>query len=116
MPLTADTRHALDLLARADHGQVAASVRALPFLATARHAVVADRLLLRLCGHQHACAGQIVAYGTGAADHWSVQVVGLCETAEPTVEERALIPGDAPTDPVYLWVTPEYATVHTEED
>ncbi|MET8982512.1 pyridoxamine 5'-phosphate oxidase family protein [Streptomyces sp. NPDC004539] len=115
MPLTADTRHALDLLARADHGQVAASLRALPFLATARHAVVADRLLLRLCGHQSACAGQIVAYGTGTADHWSVQVVGPCEAAEPTPEERALVPGDGHGEPVYVWVTPQYATVHTEE-
>ncbi|QNP71447.1 pyridoxamine 5'-phosphate oxidase family protein [Streptomyces roseirectus] len=115
MPLTADTRHALDLLARAEHGQVAASLRALPFLAPARHAVVADRLLLRLCGRQGTCAGQVVAYGAGTADRWSVQVVGVCETAEPTAEERALFPADGLKEPLYLWVTPECATVHVEE-
>lgn len=114
-PLAADTRYALDLLARTDHGHLAATRRALPVLAGARHVVVGDRLLLRLHGDNGTCAGQIVAYGTGDADHWSAQVIGVCTPADPEEARHTPLAADAPDGSLYLWVTPQFATVQAEE-
>ncbi|MDQ0600380.1 hypothetical protein QF037_004725 [Streptomyces canus] len=85
------------LLARTDYGRVATSMRALPFLALARHVVDDGRVLLRLpgnCGYHRACAGGVVAYGADnlgsarpGAGLWSVQVVGECSAYEPTAAE-----------------------------
>ncbi|MDQ0934139.1 hypothetical protein QFZ49_004079 [Streptomyces turgidiscabies] len=45
-----DEQRAADLLGRVEHGRVATSMRALPFLASARHIVVDGRVLVRLHG------------------------------------------------------------------
>ncbi|MGW1722536.1 pyridoxamine 5'-phosphate oxidase family protein [Streptomyces sp. NPDC002306] len=135
-----DVERALALLGRSPYGRVAASLRALPFLATTRHVVADGRLLVRLHGghgYHRACAGQIVAYGAdgavgavdragpvaagaaGAAGRWSVQVVGVCAAIEPTAAERDLFgpPPDLvdgePYEPVYLCVIPQLVTVHS---
>ncbi|WP_442817184.1 pyridoxamine 5'-phosphate oxidase family protein [Streptomyces sp. NBC_01334] len=66
-----DERLAVDLLARTQYGRVAASLRAMPFLACARHIVVDGRLLLRMHrghGYHRACAGHVVAYGSDNLD------------------------------------------------
>ncbi|WP_030559559.1 pyridoxamine 5'-phosphate oxidase family protein [Streptomyces aureocirculatus] len=120
---------ALELLRRTDYGRVATSMRALPFLAVARHVVVDGRILLRMhcgLGHHQACVGSVVAYGadnlsTGTAPggQWTVQFLGLCEPAEPTRAELDLFgPGPDYVDgedfsPVYLRLTPQTARVHT---
>lgn len=122
---------AVDLLARTDHGRVATSVRALPFLACARHIVADGRILIRMpgsLGHHRACAGSVVAYGSdnlGSARPgealWSVQVVGACTAYEPTAAEIARF-GPAPErvdgepyEPVYLSVAPQFGTVHSTD-
>ncbi|MEV7287792.1 pyridoxamine 5'-phosphate oxidase family protein [Streptomyces sp. NPDC093252] len=66
------------------------------------------------------------ADGQGGPDgphgHWSVQIVGACEAAEPTPGELSRL-GPAPRvvdgepySPVYLRVTPQFATVHSTDD
>jgi pyridoxamine 5'-phosphate oxidase-like protein len=126
-----DEQLAAGLLGRVEHGRLAASMRALPFLATARHIVVGGRVLLRMhkgYGHHRACAGSVVAYGADSLGspragegHWSVQVVGVCKTVEPTSAQLALFGpaprrvDDAPFEPVYLEVTPEFVTVHSTD-
>ncbi|MER6691863.1 pyridoxamine 5'-phosphate oxidase family protein [Streptomyces minutiscleroticus] len=128
---TDDRRLAADLLRRVDHGRVASSMRALPFLAAARHIVDGRRLLLRMHkggGHPTACAGSVVAYGAdnlnsaAPADAlWSVQLVGLCEPVEPTPDQLhrfgpapRRVDG-APYEPVYLRIDPAIVTVHLTE-
>ncbi|MET8831055.1 pyridoxamine 5'-phosphate oxidase family protein [Streptomyces sp. NPDC004610] len=133
----ADLSLATDLLGRIAYGRVAASMRALPFLVPARHIVSDGRVLLRLPGrggYPQACEGQIVAYGADSLGplgtpvpdapdgHWSVQIVGACEAAEPTPGELTRL-GPAPRvvdgepyAPVYLRVTPQFATVHSTDD
>ncbi|MFJ9176830.1 pyridoxamine 5'-phosphate oxidase family protein [Streptomyces sp. NPDC102360] len=124
-----DRDRAFELLARVPYGRVATSMRALPFLASARHIVAGERLLLRVhrgLGHHEACIGSVVAYGAdnlgqeGPEDEgqWSVQCVGTCEQVEPTTAELELF-GPAPHysdddlfDPVYLRVAPQFVTVH----
>ncbi|MFD9071522.1 pyridoxamine 5'-phosphate oxidase family protein [Streptomyces lasiicapitis] len=120
---------AYELLRRTDYGRVATSMRALPFLAVARHVVVDGRILLRMhggLGYHQACAGSVVAYGadnlgteTERDGQWIVQFVGQCETASPTAAELSLF-GQAPHhvdgalyDPVYLVMDPQLAKVHT---
>ncbi|GGR82681.1 hypothetical protein GCM10010252_21730 [Streptomyces aureoverticillatus] len=120
---------AYELLRRTDYGRVATSMRALPFLAVARHVVVDGRILLRMhegFGYHQSCAGSVVAYGadnlsteTERDGQWTVQFVGQCETITPTPAERNLfgpaphyVDGDVFT-PVYLAITPQMATVHT---
>ncbi|WP_328748796.1 pyridoxamine 5'-phosphate oxidase family protein [Streptomyces sp. NBC_00285] len=122
---------AVGLLARTDHGQVATSMRALPFLAFARHIVADGRILLRMpgsAGHHRACAGSVVAYGSdnlGSArpgeDLWSVQVVGECAAYEPSAAEierfgpaPRLADGE-PYEPVYLSVEPRFGSVHSTD-
>lgn len=124
-----DTDRAFELLASVSYGRVATSMRALPFLAAARHVVADGRLLLRMhrgFGYHEACIGGVVAYGaddlgqegSGDAARWSVQCVGMCERIEPTPAELALF-GPAPRsadgepfEPVYLHVAPQFVTVH----
>ncbi|MEU6394210.1 pyridoxamine 5'-phosphate oxidase family protein [Streptomyces sp. NPDC046939] len=126
-----DPERGFELLARVRHGRVATSMRALPFLAAARHIVAGGRLLLRLhrgYGYHLACAGSVVAYGAdnlgpGArGTHWSVQCVGTCAQVEPTAAELELF-GPAPHfadgerfEPVYLRVDPQLVTVHELRD
>ncbi|MEB8344175.1 pyridoxamine 5'-phosphate oxidase family protein [Streptomyces endophyticus] len=124
-----DRDRAFELLARVPYGRVATSMRALPFLASARHIVADGRLLLRMhrgLGYHEACIGSVVAYGTDSlgqespedAGQWSVQCVGTCEQVEPTTAELELF-GPTPHyaddelfDPVYLCVAPQFVTVH----
>lgn len=127
--MPSDAELAVDLLARTDHGRVATTLRALPFLAFASHIVQDGRLLLRMPrnhGHHHACVGSVVAYGAdnlGSAGPgeglWSVQVVGACETYEPTADQVERF-GTAPDavdgesyEPVYLRIEPRLGTVHS---
>ncbi|KPI23227.1 Pyridoxamine 5'-phosphate oxidase-related protein [Actinobacteria bacterium OK074] len=130
-----DAQRAVDLLDLVPHGRIATSRHALPLLATARHVVVNGRVLLRLhrgYGYHQACAGSVVAYGAEGPreapetpetpERWSVQVVGVCETVEPSSSELALFgpaprhADGAPFEPVYLRLTPSFATVHITDD
>ncbi|PZT69049.1 pyridoxamine 5'-phosphate oxidase family protein [Streptomyces sp. SW4] len=130
LPASGDPR-ALRLLARTGHGRAATSMRALPFLAFARHIVADGRVLLRMprsCGYHRACVGSVVAYGAdnlGSARPgeglWTAQVVGRCEAHEPTAEEierfgpaPATVDG-VPFEPVYLRIEPEFGTVHSAD-
>lgn len=118
---------AIELLGRVPYGRVATSMRALPFVAPARHIVVDGCVLLRLhagLGYHHACLGSVVAYGadnlgSGEVDVWSVQFTGTAEPFEPTAEELALF-GDEPRqvdgepfDAVYMRIEPQFVTVHS---
>lgn len=125
--LTAEEQLAFELLRRSAYGRVATSMRALPFLAAARHIVVGGRLLLRMHkgdGYHQACVGSVVAYGSdnlgaGPGDQWSVQLVGYCTAVEPTTAELELLgPGPhfvdgEPFDPVHLAIEPQLIKVHT---
>lgn len=128
--MPSDEQLAVGLLDRTAYGRVAASLRALPLLAFARHIVVDGRILLRMsrgCGCHRACTGCVVAYGTdnlsslrpGEEDAWSVQVVGRCEAYEPTAAEverfgpaPRLVDGE-PYEPVHLRLEPRFCSVHT---
>ncbi|MFG3347683.1 pyridoxamine 5'-phosphate oxidase family protein [Streptomyces sp. NPDC048018] len=118
---------AIELLDRVPYGRVATSMRAMPFVAPARHIVTADGVLLRLhrgLGYHRACAGSVVAYSadnltSGAEQLWSVQFTGTAEIVEPTGGQLAAF-GPAPRsvdgepfDPVYLRIEPRFVTVHT---
>lgn len=120
---------AYDLLRRTDYGRVATSMRALPFLAVARHVVVDGRILLRMhrgFGYHQACVGSVVAYGadnlsteTARDGQWTVQFVGMCENFTPTTADLELfgptphyVDGDL-FDPVYLRIEPQLTKVHT---
>ncbi|MBD0745956.1 pyridoxamine 5'-phosphate oxidase family protein [Streptomyces sp. CBMA152] len=135
---TEETR-ALDLLHRVSYGRIATSMRALPFVAPARHIVVDGRVILRIhaaLGYHEACAGSVVAYGadnlcagetaatpnsaaTPATHLWSVQFTGTAEPVTPTPAELDMF-GPAPRhvdgedfDPVYLRIEPQFVTVHS---
>ncbi|KIF04290.1 Lpp-LpqN domain-containing protein [Streptomyces sp. RSD-27] len=125
--MSPEEMHAVALLRRVPYGRVATSMRALPFLAVARHIVVGGRIGLRMhagSGHHHACNGSVVSYGadnfnSGASWLWSVQVTGVAEFAEPTAAELELF-GPGPHfvdgevfDPVYLRIDPQLFSVHT---
>ncbi|MEV5548202.1 pyridoxamine 5'-phosphate oxidase family protein [Streptomyces sp. NPDC052309] len=124
-----DEKLAVGLLGRTDHGRAATSMRALPFLAFARHIVVDGLVLLRMprsWGYHRACAGSVVAYGADNLDSarpgeslWTVQVVGRCEVHDPTAAEIERF-GPAPHavdgvpyEPVYLRIEPRFGTVHS---
>ncbi len=127
--MSSDQQLAVGLLGRTAYGRVAATRRALPFLAFARHIVVDGRILLRMprsCGYHRACTGCVVAYGSdnlsgpgpGEEDAWSVQVVGRCEAYEPTAAELERFGptprqvDGVPYDPVYLRLEPRFSNVH----
>ncbi|WP_432168287.1 pyridoxamine 5'-phosphate oxidase family protein [Streptomyces sp. bgisy031] len=114
-------RRAVERIGSVDHGRVATGVRALPFLAPARHVVADARVVLRLhkgYGWHQACAGSVAAYGADnlndgapADGHWSVQCVGTCEAVEPApVNSASPAPHrfvDAePFDPALLRIDP----------
>ncbi|MFJ8311770.1 MULTISPECIES: pyridoxamine 5'-phosphate oxidase family protein [unclassified Streptomyces] len=118
---------AIDLLGRVPYGRVATSMRALPFVAPARHIVADGCVLLRLhagLGHHHACLGSVVAYsadnlGSDREQVWSVQFTGTAERFEPTADELRLF-GPAPSevdgepfDPAYMRIEPQFVTVHS---
>ncbi|TXS30598.1 pyridoxamine 5'-phosphate oxidase family protein [Streptomyces sp. ms191] len=117
---------AIELLTGVSYGRVATSMRAMPFVAPARHIVDEGRVLLRLhrgLGYHRACAGSVVAYGadnlnSGSENLWSVQFTGTAEVVEPTEEQLAAF-GPAPRtvdgepfDPVYMRIEPRFVTVH----
>ncbi|MEU8431784.1 pyridoxamine 5'-phosphate oxidase family protein [Streptomyces sp. NPDC029216] len=118
---------AVELLRRVPYGRVATSMRALPFLAVARHIVPDGRVVLRMhagFGYHQACNGSVVSYGadnfnSGEPALWSVQVTGTAELTEPTTTELELFgPGPhfvdgAVFDPVYMRIEPQLVTVHT---
>ena len=126
--MSSDAQLAVGLLGRASHGRAATTLRALPFLAYARHIVSGGRVLLRMPrsrGHHRACAGSVVAYGSdnlGAARPgerlWSVQIVGRCVAYEPSaaeIERFGPVPREVdgvPYEPVYLCVEPRFGAVH----
>ncbi|MFJ6937654.1 pyridoxamine 5'-phosphate oxidase family protein [Streptomyces sp. NPDC101132] len=119
--------HAIELLRRVPYGRVATSMRALPFLAAARHIVVGDRVVLRMhagFGYHQACNGSVVAYGadnfgTGDDRLWTVQFTGTARIVEPTTAELELFgPGPHYVDgelfePVYMRIEPHFVTVHS---
>ncbi|MET9376093.1 pyridoxamine 5'-phosphate oxidase family protein [Streptomyces sp. NPDC003035] len=117
---------AVELLNRVAYGRVATSMRAMPFVAPARHLVDDGGVLLRMhrgLGYHRACAGSVVAYGadnfdSGAENLWSVQFTGTAEVVEPTEEQLAafgpaprIVDGE-PFDPIYLRIEPQFVTVH----
>ncbi|MGW7050286.1 pyridoxamine 5'-phosphate oxidase family protein [Streptomyces sp. NPDC054887] len=126
---TEDLR-AIELLRRVPYGRVATSMRALPFLAVARHVVVQGRVLLRMhagFNHHQSCHGSVVAYGAdnfhprtpGDSTLWAVQCTGTAEIFDPAGDELALfgrgpryVDGE-PFDPVYLRIEPQFATAHS---
>ncbi|MFE9256414.1 pyridoxamine 5'-phosphate oxidase family protein [Streptomyces sp. NPDC006879] len=125
--MSPDELRAIELLRRVPYGRVATSMRALPFLAAARHIVVDGRVVLRMhagFGYHRACHGSVVAYGadnlnSGERDLWSVQFTGTAEMIEPATADLELF-GPTPCsadgdlfDPVYLRIDPQFATVHT---
>ncbi|MFF8831967.1 pyridoxamine 5'-phosphate oxidase family protein [Streptomyces sp. NPDC015131] len=121
-----DVARALELLGRVPYGVVATSVRAMPFLAPARHVLTGDGVVLRLHGGPdclQACDGGVVAYGadnlgSGAALRWSVQLTGTAHAMEPGAPESALLgpvprrPDGSPYTPAYLRLRPRFAAVH----
>ncbi|MFJ3932042.1 MULTISPECIES: pyridoxamine 5'-phosphate oxidase family protein [unclassified Streptomyces] len=127
--MSTDQHHAIDLLSRVRYGRLATSVRAMPFVAPARHLVDDGAVLLRMhsrLSDHRACSGSVVAYsadnlGSGASTLWSVQFTGTARIDSPTAEQLAAF-GPAPRRingeeyiPVYLRIDPRFATVHTLE-
>ncbi|MEV4944392.1 pyridoxamine 5'-phosphate oxidase family protein [Streptomyces sp. NPDC053755] len=125
--MSTEEMRAIELLHRVSYGRVATSMRAMPFVAPARHVVADGRVLLRMhrgLGYHRACNGSVVAYGadnlTSGADHlWSVQFTGTARVFEPTDRQLAAFGpaprtvDGAPFEPVYMSVEPHFATVHT---
>ncbi|MFE5712447.1 pyridoxamine 5'-phosphate oxidase family protein [Streptomyces sp. NPDC056501] len=124
--MSTDEIRAIELLGRVSYGRVATSMRAMPFVAPARHIVTDGRVLLRMhrgLGYHRACNGSVVAYGadnfnSGARKIWSVQFTGTAEIVEPTEEELAAFGpepravDDEPFEPVYMRIEPQFVTVH----
>ncbi|MCX4982006.1 pyridoxamine 5'-phosphate oxidase family protein [Streptomyces sp. NBC_00572] len=124
--MSTDEIRAIELLSGVSYGRVATSMRAMPFIAPARHIVSDGRVLLRLhrgLGYHRACNGSVVAYGadnfsSGSQHLWSVQFTGTAEIVEPAEEELAAFGAepeqvDGETfDPVYMRIEPQFVTVH----
>ncbi|MFE2374395.1 pyridoxamine 5'-phosphate oxidase family protein [Streptomyces sp. NPDC059398] len=127
MPI--EEQRAIALLSRVSYGRVAASMRALPFLAIARHIVSDGCVVLRMHaghGHHEACAGSVVAYAadnlaSGDAHIWSVQFTGTAELTAPDAEEISRFEtapvqvNGEPYDAVYLRIRPQFATLDRME-
>ncbi|MGW5676391.1 pyridoxamine 5'-phosphate oxidase family protein [Streptomyces sp. NPDC003860] len=61
-----DEQRALELLGSVSYGRLATSMRAMPFVAPARHVVCNGGVVLRIhrgFGYHRACNGSVVAYG-----------------------------------------------------
>ncbi|MFI5616102.1 pyridoxamine 5'-phosphate oxidase family protein [Streptomyces sp. NPDC051567] len=125
--MSPEEHHAIELLCRVQYGRVATSMRALPFLALARHIVVDGKVVLRMhagFGYHQACNGSVVSYGADNFNSrdpelWSVQFTGTAQIVEPTTTELELF-GPGPHfvdgtvfDPVYMRIDPQFVTVHT---
>ncbi|MFD6279533.1 pyridoxamine 5'-phosphate oxidase family protein [Streptomyces sp. NPDC060209] len=127
----ADKLRAVQLLGSVRYGRLAMSMRALPFLAVARHLVIEGRVVLRMhrgLGFHESCDGSVIAYGAdnfnspvtgGTEDLWSVQFTGPVEIVDPALDERERF-GNGPAevngehfDPVYLRLDPHLAHMHT---
>ncbi|MFI8367381.1 pyridoxamine 5'-phosphate oxidase family protein [Streptomyces sp. NPDC085466] len=120
---------AIELLGRASYGRVATSMRAMPFVAPARHIVSGDSVVIRMhegLGYHRACSGSVVAYGADDLDPasgvlWTVQFTGTAEIVEPTAAElSAFGPEPSSVDgepfvPVYMRIEPQFVTVHSIE-
>ncbi|MEU5214893.1 pyridoxamine 5'-phosphate oxidase family protein [Streptomyces sp. NPDC020807] len=124
--MSADEIRAIELLGRVSYGRVATSMRAMPFVAPARHIVSDGRVVIRMhrgLGYHRACNGSVVAYeadnySSGAEWIWSVQFTGTAAVVEPTEAERASfgpeplsVDGD-PFEAVFLRIEPQFVTVH----
>ncbi|MEU1488245.1 pyridoxamine 5'-phosphate oxidase family protein [Streptomyces sp. NPDC005752] len=126
-----DRLRAVELLGSVRYGRMAMSMRALPFLAVARHLVIEGRVVLRMhrgLGFHESCDGSVVAYGAdnfntpasgGVEDLWSVQFTGPVEIVHPASDQRERF-GTGPAevngehfDPVYLRLDPRIAHMHT---
>ncbi|MFJ2646130.1 pyridoxamine 5'-phosphate oxidase family protein [Streptomyces sp. NPDC087420] len=127
MPTTTQELRALELLTLVSYGRVSTTMRAMPFVAPARHVVADGDVLLRMHaghGYHRACAGGVVAFGADnfnveGSDLWSVQLTGTAQIIEPTPGELelfgpipALIDGE-PYEPAYMRLTPQFFSVHT---
>ncbi len=125
--MSTEEARAVELLGRVPYGRLATSMRAMPFVAPARHIVLDGSVFLRIhrgFGYHSACNGSVVAYGadnlnSGAAVRWSVQFSGTAEVVQPS-EEMLRLFGEQPHhmngeafDPVYLRIEPRFVTVHT---
>lgn len=124
---TSSELRAMELLTRVSYGRVSTTMRAMPFVAPARHVVADGTVLLRMHaghGYHRACAGGVVAFGAdnfhvGDNDLWSVQLTGAAEIIEPTPRELEMF-GPAPSlvddklyEPAYMRLTPQFYAVHT---
>ncbi|MFD9499537.1 pyridoxamine 5'-phosphate oxidase family protein [Streptomyces sp. NPDC060035] len=128
-----DELRAIALLGSVRYGRLAASMRALPFLAVARHLVIEGRIVLRMhrgLGYHESCDGSVIAYGadnyssrtdltSDEEDLWSVQFTGPAEIVHPAPGQRELF-GAGPAevngetfDPVYLRLDPHVVRMHT---
>ncbi|MFF0446191.1 pyridoxamine 5'-phosphate oxidase family protein [Streptomyces sp. NPDC004609] len=125
--MSTEELRAIELLGRVPYGRLATSMRAMPFVAPARHIVRDGGVVLRIhggFGYHRACNGSVVAYGadnfhSGGRTMWSVQFTGTAEIVRPT-REQMLIFGDEPLradgerfEPVFMRVEPQFVTVHT---
>lgn len=127
--MSTDDVRAIELLNRVQYGRVATTMRAMPFVAPARHIVADDRVVLRMhrgMGYHRACSGSVVAYGadnfhSGESALWSVQFTGTAKMIRPTDDQLERFgPGPhrvdgEPFEPVYMRLTPQFATVHVLE-
>ncbi|MGW6455608.1 pyridoxamine 5'-phosphate oxidase family protein [Streptomyces sp. NPDC055078] len=123
----AEELRAIELLSRVSYGRLATSMRAMPFVAPARHIVLDGGVLLRIhrgFGYHRACNGSVVAYeadnfSSGGKSLWSVQFTGMAEIVQPARETMRLF-GDEPHqadgerfEPVHMRLEPQFVTVHT---
>ncbi|WP_406138025.1 pyridoxamine 5'-phosphate oxidase family protein [Streptomyces sp. NBC_01089] len=127
MPI--EEQRAIALLSRVSYGRVAASMRALPFLAIARHIVSDGCVILRMHaghGHHEACMGSVVAYAadnlaSGDSHLWSVQFTGTAELTVPAPDVVAQFEtapdrvNGEPYEAVYLRIKPQFATLDRME-
>ncbi|MEV7303144.1 pyridoxamine 5'-phosphate oxidase family protein [Streptomyces clavifer] len=132
-PRPSDELRAIELLGRVRYGRLATSMRALPFLAVARHLVIEGRVVLQMhrgLGCHESCDGSVIAYGadnfnspavpaSADEDLWSVQFTGPAEIVDPDAGQRKLFgagPSEVngePFDPVYLRLDPHVVHMHT---
>lgn len=128
---SSETARAMELLGSVRYGRLAMSMRALPFLAVARHLVIGGHVVLRMhrgLGFHESCDGSVIAYGADnfnspapgdPQDLWSVQFTGPAEIVRPGADQRERF-GTGPAevngehfDPVYVRLDPHVAHMHT---